>query len=243
MMSCADFKIQGCRLSTSYCKLPISSKPVAVSVASTQQVQATMSHAVASAKKATARISPPAHPTYDIKRVIKEVLLEDAGERGDVTSIATIPPDVQAEAQFLAKDSGVIAGIEMANMIFKEVDPALKVDWSVEDGNSLSKGLHFGSVFGSARSILTAERVVLNFMQRMSGIATLTKIRRPINPEQCQSHTARRARRRSTTATQMMKNSVLLKDEEQEDTSEEEAPNQVKEAASALEEARVLSLL
>ncbi|MCO5593288.1 hypothetical protein L7F22_047296 [Adiantum nelumboides] len=174
MMSCAAFKFQGC-LSTSYCKLPISSKPAAVSVASTHQVQATMSHAVAPEKKAIARIPPPAHPTYDIKRVIKEVLLEDAGEKGDVTSIATIPLDVQAEAQFLAKDSGVIAGIEMANMIFKEVDPALKVDWSVEDGNLLSKGLHFGSVFGSARSILIAERVVLNFMQRMSGIATLTK--------------------------------------------------------------------
>ncbi|KAI5069193.1 hypothetical protein GOP47_0015494 [Adiantum capillus-veneris] len=160
-------------------KLPISSKPlgvtVSVSVASRYSVNCAMSQAVRAVKNASVRIPPPAHPTYDIKRVIKEALLEDAGDKGDVTSIATIPPDVQAEAQFLAKDSGVIAGIEMANMIFEEVDPSLKMDWSVEDGDVLSKGLQFGSVFGSARSILTAERVVLNFMQRMSGVATLTK--------------------------------------------------------------------
>eukprot|EP01018_Ginkgo_biloba_P041151 Gb_00045 [translate_table: standard] len=63
----------------------------------------------------------------------------------------------------------------MADMIFEEVDPLLKVEWSQKDGSPVERGLQFGSVYGSARSILVAERVVLNFMQRMSGIATLTK--------------------------------------------------------------------
>nr|XP_024383401.1 nicotinate-nucleotide pyrophosphorylase [carboxylating], chloroplastic-like isoform X3 [Physcomitrium patens] len=84
-------------------------------------------------------------------------------------------PDVQAEAQFLAKANGVIAGIALAEMVFTEVDPSLKVEWTVRDGDLITKGQQFGTVRGAAQSILTAERVVLNFMQRMSGIATLTK--------------------------------------------------------------------
>lgn len=120
-------------------------------------------------------IPPPAHPTYDMNGIIKQALREDAGDIGDVTSLATIPPQVNAEAHFLAKDSGVIAGIAMADLVFQEVDPSLKVEWKLQDGDSVTKGLQFGSVYGSARSVLVAERVVLNFMQRMSGIATLTK--------------------------------------------------------------------
>lgn len=120
-------------------------------------------------------IPAPAHPTYDLLQVIRLALAEDAGDRGDVTCLATMTPDIQAEAQFLAKANGVVAGIALANIVFAEVDPSLKVEWNVRDGDLLMKGQPFGTVKGAAQSILTAERVVLNFMQRMSGIATLTK--------------------------------------------------------------------
>ncbi|RWR84598.1 nicotinate-nucleotide pyrophosphorylase carboxylating, chloroplastic [Cinnamomum micranthum f. kanehirae] len=120
-------------------------------------------------------ISPPSHPTYDLKAIISLALSEDAGDRGDVTCMATVPDDMEVEAHFLAKEDGVIAGISLADMIFNEVDPSLKVEWYQRDGNYIHKGMQFGKVQGSARKIVIAERVVLNFMQRMSGIATLTK--------------------------------------------------------------------
>ncbi|KAF8021289.1 hypothetical protein BT93_G1655 [Corymbia citriodora subsp. variegata] len=115
-------------------------------------------------------VKPPSHPTYDLKGVIKLALAEDAGDRGDVTCMATIPADMEVEAHFLAKEDGVVAGIALAEMVFHEVDPSLKVDWTKKDGDYIHKGLQFGR-----NSVIVAERVVLNFMQRMSGIATLTK--------------------------------------------------------------------
>ncbi|KHN41006.1 Putative nicotinate-nucleotide pyrophosphorylase [carboxylating] [Glycine soja] len=120
-------------------------------------------------------IKPPEHPTYDLKGIIKLALEEDAGDRGDVTCLATIPFDMEVEAYFLAKEDGIIAGIALAEMIFHEVDPSLKVEWSKNDGDFVHKGLQFGRVRGRAHNIVVAERVVLNFMQRMSGTATLTK--------------------------------------------------------------------
>lgn len=71
-------------------------------------------------------IPPPAHPTYDLKHVIRLALAEDAGDQGDVTCLATIGEHVEAEAQFLAKADGVIAGIAMANLVFEEVDDKLQ---------------------------------------------------------------------------------------------------------------------
>ncbi|EYU40835.1 hypothetical protein MIMGU_mgv1a026168mg, partial [Erythranthe guttata] len=120
-------------------------------------------------------VKPPAHPTYDLIGVIHLALSEDAGDRGDVTCKATIPVETEVEAYFLAKEDGIVAGIALAEMVFKEVDPSLKVEWYVKDGDSVHKGLQFGKVHGRAHNIVVAERVVLNFMQRMSGIATLTK--------------------------------------------------------------------
>lgn len=120
-------------------------------------------------------VKPPAHPTYDLKGVMQLALSEDAGNLGDVTCKATIPVDMESDAHFLAKEDGIIAGIALAEMIFAEVDPSLKVEWYVNDGDKVHKGLKFGKVQGNAYNIVIAERVVLNFMQRMSGIATLTK--------------------------------------------------------------------
>uniref|UniRef100_B2RFS9 Quinolinate phosphoribosyltransferase [decarboxylating] 2, mitochondrial n=2 Tax=Nicotiana TaxID=4085 RepID=QPT2_NICGL len=120
-------------------------------------------------------VKPPAHPTYDLKEVMQLALSEDAGNLGDVTCKATIPLDMESDAHFLAKEDGIVAGIALAEMIFAEVDPSLKVEWYVNDGDKVHKGLKFGKVQGNAYNIVIAERVVLNFMQRMSGIATLTK--------------------------------------------------------------------
>lgn len=117
----------------------------------------------------------PSHPTYDIKAVINLALAEDSANLGDVTSMATIPAQMEVEAHFLAKEDGIVAGISLAEMIFHEVDPSLKLEWCKKDGDRVYKGLKLGKVYGRAHSIVVAERVVLNFMQRMSGIATLTK--------------------------------------------------------------------
>ncbi|KAL0396724.1 UNVERIFIED_CONTAM: Nicotinate-nucleotide pyrophosphorylase [carboxylating], chloroplastic [Sesamum calycinum] len=143
-------------------------------------------------------VKPPAHPTYDLKSVIQLALSEDAGDRVEFCGCrdeiiierrigllyselrgcdlsSNIPVEMEVEAHFLAKEDGIVAGIALAEMVFNEVDPSLKVEWYINDGDSVHKGLQFGKVHGRAHSIVVAERVVLNFMQRMSGIATLTK--------------------------------------------------------------------
>eukprot|EP00242_Pyramimonas_sp_CCMP2087_P011053 CAMPEP_0198208680 /NCGR_PEP_ID=MMETSP1445-20131203/12018_1 /TAXON_ID=36898 /ORGANISM="Pyramimonas sp., Strain CCMP2087" /LENGTH=307 /DNA_ID=CAMNT_0043882167 /DNA_START=318 /DNA_END=1244 /DNA_ORIENTATION=- len=127
-------------------------------------------------KERAYKIPPPYHPTQDIKEIIRIALAEDAGDIGDITSYSTIPAETQATATFLAKADGIIAGLSVAEMVFEEVDPSLKVEWTVSDGDVISYGMKFGTVKGSAIALLTAERVALNFMQRMSGIATATKI-------------------------------------------------------------------
>eukprot|EP00798_Chlamydomonas_sp_ICE-L_P010110 gene10110-8012_t len=130
---------------------------------------------MAATTKAHAPIPAPYHPTYDIQKVVKDALYEDAGDRGDVTTLATISSSTQAVAKFLAKADGVLAGLSIADDVFQIVDPSLKVTWTAKDGDEVTSGTYFGTVTGSARSILVAERVALNFMQRMSGVASATK--------------------------------------------------------------------
>ena len=86
-----------------------------------------------------------------------------------------VPEGVQATASFLAKASGVLAGVWVAHAVFQRVDPGLSLRWLSTDGARVEAGQTLGTVTGSARSILVGERVALNFMQRMSGIATLTR--------------------------------------------------------------------
>jgi nicotinate-nucleotide pyrophosphorylase (carboxylating) len=101
-------------------------------------------------------------------------LEEDVGT-GDVTTMATISRDQHAEAVFVVKEDGVLAGVAVAERIFTHVDPSLTVSWTQADGDWVEHGKTIGRVAGSARSILTAERLALNVMQRMSGIATATR--------------------------------------------------------------------
>lgn len=101
-------------------------------------------------------------------------LAEDLGERGDVTSIATIPVDQQAVARITAKSPGVIAGLPLVNAVFRQVDPQVLIQLHVEDGAHVVPKVVVAELSGSTRSLLTGERTVLNFLQRLSGIATLT---------------------------------------------------------------------
>ncbi|MEM8598642.1 MAG: carboxylating nicotinate-nucleotide diphosphorylase [Bacteroidota bacterium] len=110
----------------------------------------------------------------DLDSLIARALAEDVAT-GDVTTLATIPADRQATATFLVKEDGVLAGCRVADRVFAAVDPALAVAWTVHDGDRVAAGARVGEVTGAAQSILTAERLALNLMQRMSGIATTTR--------------------------------------------------------------------
>lgn len=108
-----------------------------------------------------------------IHQFIKNALAEDVGD-GDHTSLSTIPAGTQGKARLIIKDTGILAGVELALEIFREVDPELKVNVMLNDGAEVKFGDIAFEVEGNVQSILIAERLVLNCMQRMSGIATTT---------------------------------------------------------------------
>lgn len=108
-----------------------------------------------------------------INEFIVRALTEDVGD-GDHSSLASIPADAQNQARLLVKGDGILAGVELAGYIFKAVDPDLQLDVLMHDGDRMKYGDVAFTVKGKAQSILTAERLVLNCMQRMSGIATYT---------------------------------------------------------------------
>ncbi len=109
----------------------------------------------------------------DLLEIIDFALREDVGD-GDHTSLACVPKSGVGKARLLVKDNGILAGVELAKIIFHRVDPKLELEVLIEDGTYVEKGQIAFYVTGSSLSILTAERLVLNFMQRMSGIATKT---------------------------------------------------------------------
>jgi nicotinate-nucleotide pyrophosphorylase (carboxylating) len=109
-----------------------------------------------------------------ITRLIESALIEDIGA-GDVTSEAVLPEDAVGFAEVLCKAEGVIAGLEVAAEVFSMVDPALRLESVVPDGSAVHNGEIVARVRGSAKGILQGERTALNFLQRMSGIATMTR--------------------------------------------------------------------
>jgi nicotinate-nucleotide pyrophosphorylase (carboxylating) len=108
-----------------------------------------------------------------IYEIIDNALREDIGD-GDHSSLACVPENATGKATLFVKDDGILAGVELAEMIFKRYDPNLKMEILIQDGAVVKKGDVAFHVEGSSRSILATERLVLNFMQRMSGIATQT---------------------------------------------------------------------
>ena len=109
-----------------------------------------------------------------IDEIILNALREDIGS-GDHSALACIPENATGRARLLIKDNGVLAGVDVAKRICELIEPKLTFHPNLEDGSVVEKGQIAFEVSGSARSILSAERLILNCMQRMSGIATLTK--------------------------------------------------------------------
>ncbi|AOY44970.1 nicotinate-nucleotide pyrophosphorylase [Psychrobacter sp. AntiMn-1] len=110
-----------------------------------------------------------------LKPLVEDALAEDLGRRGDVTSQATIPADIQAQLQIKARQSGVICGMDLARLSFALVDASIEFVAQVQDGETVAAGAVLATVKGNARHLLTAERTALNFMTHLSGIATATR--------------------------------------------------------------------
>ncbi|MCC6584463.1 MAG: carboxylating nicotinate-nucleotide diphosphorylase [Chitinophagales bacterium] len=109
----------------------------------------------------------------ELNKFISDALREDVHE-GDHSSLASIDKNAQGKARLLVKDKGILCGMEVAKAVFAKVDEDLRVDVHIPEGSTIKYGDVAFHVYGSAISILTAERLVLNCMQRMSGIATKT---------------------------------------------------------------------
>jgi nicotinate-nucleotide pyrophosphorylase (carboxylating) len=108
-----------------------------------------------------------------IDSIIELALAEDLSY-GDVTSEALVPTELEGRASFLAEVEGVLAGIEVARQVFHKVDPSLRFEINIADGTRIKRGDIIASVSGNLISVLKAERTALNFLQRLSGTATLT---------------------------------------------------------------------
>jgi len=118
-------------------------------------------------------VRPPYITDQFLKDFITASLAEDIGD-GDHSTLASVPNNAVSAARLLVKDEGILAGVEVAETIFRQWDPSLTVERILDDGAAIKKGDVAFIVRGSARSILTTERLVLNTMQRMSAIATST---------------------------------------------------------------------
>lgn len=114
------------------------------------------------------------HPLL-VEPIVRHALEEDLGRAGDVTSDLIVPPERQLAARLVARKPGTIAGLIAAERAFALVDPALKIAIERPDGSKVEAGAVVAMIQGSARSILTAERVALNFMGHLSGVATATR--------------------------------------------------------------------
>ena len=112
---------------------------------------------------------------FDIDDIIRRALAEDLGRSGDVTSLATVSSTAQAQGRAVARAPGVVAGITVFRRVFVLLDPAVAVSPLISDGTVVDTGTVMAEVRGPARSILGAERVALNILQHMSGVATLTR--------------------------------------------------------------------
>jgi len=110
----------------------------------------------------------------ELELIIKNAIREDVGG-GDHTSLSCIPSEAKGKAKLLVKDNGIIAGIEFAKMVFKAIDAELEIETLINDGEKVSYGDIAFYVSGKSQSILQAERIALNAMQRMSAIATKTR--------------------------------------------------------------------
>ncbi len=109
-----------------------------------------------------------------LQELVTRLLAEDVGY-GDITTLALVPPQAQGHGRFLAKEALVLAGLDVAGTVFHTVDSTIRLDCAMQDGVLLSPGSIIAEIHGPARALLTAERVALNLLQRLSGVATATR--------------------------------------------------------------------
>lgn len=116
--------------------------------------------------------------SFDVQRIIEHALAEDIGD-GDITTNATVAPKTQYTGRFVAKANGIVAGLDVMQQTFaivnRDVQGSLDFAFQCQDGDAVTPGAQIATVHGSGRTLLSAERTALNFLQRMSGIATLTR--------------------------------------------------------------------
>jgi nicotinate-nucleotide pyrophosphorylase (carboxylating) len=117
----------------------------------------------------------PVLPPQLVAEAVSRALAEDLGRAGDITSAATIPATATATAVISAREPGVIAGLALAETAFRQMDAAVEFAPAVADGDKVERGAVVARISGNARAILSAERVALNFLSHLSGIATLTR--------------------------------------------------------------------
>ena len=117
----------------------------------------------------------PPLPAIIIEPLVRAALLEDLGRAGDLTTDAIVPADARTEVALVARQPGVVAGLDFALTAFRLLDPAIEVRVERPDGSRLTPGDRIATISGPARGILTAERVALNFMSHMSGVASATR--------------------------------------------------------------------
>ena len=115
-----------------------------------------------------------APPKILLEPMVRNALVEDLGRAGDITSDSTVPAELQAEAQLVAREAGVVAGLPLAELAFELVDPRLKLHIDIPDGSRIAPGDVIARISGPAGKILTGERVALNFLGHLSGVATAT---------------------------------------------------------------------
>ena len=116
----------------------------------------------------------PPPPALIIEDAVRHALKEDLGRAGDITSLATIPANATAEAALVSRQTGVLAGLPLAECAFRLLDPSLDFVAERADGDPLTRGAVIARISGKARAILSAERVALNYLCHLSGIASAT---------------------------------------------------------------------
>ena len=119
-------------------------------------------------------MSVPPLPTVIIEPLVRAALIEDLGRAGDVTTDAIVPAEMRAETALVARRPGVVAGLDLALLAFRLIDPSIQTAVKRPDGSCILEGDVIATVAGAARGILTAERVALNFLCHLSGVASAT---------------------------------------------------------------------
>ena len=124
--------------------------------------------------KETAALPIPSLPDVMLEPLVRMALLEDLGRAGDLTTDTIVPADAQSELRLMARQDGVLAGLDLARLAFTLMDPRLQFEVSCSDGTLLKPGMEIARIRGSGRAILSGERVALNYLCHLSGVATAT---------------------------------------------------------------------